>query len=109
MASSFRERQSEKNKALIKRKPVTLPETGEKIVVRTLMGGDLMRIRALGEAEQGIATIAFAVEEPEKPGVPVYNWNDLTHRQEIAEWHPKDMEAVVTAHNDMMGVAANPQ
>lgn len=100
----FRERQAEKSKALVKRKTITLPATGESVTVRTLMSGDMLLVNAQNEAERGTALVAFAVEDPETPGVRAYNWNDLYHRQEISGWDFKDVQAVAEAHNEMMGL-----
>ena len=108
---SLRETINEKSKALVKRKIITLPQTGLKVTVRTLMSGDMQRANAAGDADRGSAMVAYAVEDPDNPGVPLYNWNLLPDRDELATWHIDDMTAVVTAHNELMGLAAreNPQ
>jgi hypothetical protein len=104
--ASLRETLNEKSKALVKRKVITLPQTGVKVTVRTLMSGDMQRANAAAEQDRGSAMVAYAVEDPDNPGVPLYNWNLLPDRDEIATWHIDDMTAVVNAHNELMGIAA---
>jgi hypothetical protein len=103
--ASLRETLNEKSRALVKRKIVTLPQTGVKVTVRTLMSGDMQRVNAAAEQDRGSAMVAYAVEDPDNPGVPLYNWNLLPDRDEIATWHIDDTTAVVEAHNELMGIA----
>lgn len=102
----LREQIYEKSQGLVKREPVTLPECGEVVLVRTLMSGDLLRANSMGDAEQGHAVYAFAVEDPGNPGQPIYNWNDMEHRKELHALHPNDLRAVIDKHNVMLGIAA---
>ena len=101
---SLQEELHQRSLALVKRRPLTLPETGVKIVVRSLMSGDALRAEAAGDAQRGHAIFAFAVEDPAIPGKPMYNWNDQTHRDQLAALHPNDLRAVIAEVTDMMGV-----
>lgn len=94
--SSLKERLREKSRELIKRETVTLPETGETVVVRGLTFGENERVGTAREEKRGLMMVAVAVEDPET-GKPIWNPNDVGDMQALGELPLADMQAVVKA------------
>ena len=102
--STFAERVAQKQASTLPPcETVQLEDLGEAVVVRALMAGAMLRVNAEGPATQGLAVIAFATETPERPGEPAWNWNDVSHRQQIEKLSVRDMTAIVNAHNRLTG------
>ena len=101
---SFTERVAQKQAGnLPPSKVVHLDHLDEDVVVRAMMAGSQVRAQALGPDIQSIAMVAFSVESPDAPGVPAWNWNDLTHRQQIESLHPDDFLKIIEAQTQLSG------
>lgn len=100
----LKDRINDKSKALVQRKTVTLPMCGETVTVRGLMTGEGLRVNAAGAEIQGIAIICLCVEDPERQGVPLWNYNDLNDREFVGALHPNDSSAIVDGYNEISGI-----
>jgi hypothetical protein len=101
---SLKDRIKEKQAAkLPESKPVDLPNLGETVVFRCLRAGALLRANAMGPDIQSLAIIAMGTEDPEKPGVPLWDWGDIVDRGVLENLHPEDFKALIAAHNDLSG------
>jgi hypothetical protein len=94
---------AESSKALVKRKPVTLPKCGKSVGVCGLMTGDLQRANAAGDAERGIVMICLCLEDPSNPGAPLLNVNDLGDRAIAAGLHVDDSTFIIDTLNELIG------
>lgn len=102
--SNFLDDLHEKSQSTVKRKTIILPQSGKRVVVRSLMSGPMLRVNAAPEDLRGLALFAFAVEDPENPGKPVANWNAQEDRDKIAGLHIDDLTAVTEAWNEVQGI-----
>jgi len=99
----LRDRLKEKSAALVQRSTITLPKTGEKVVVRGITTGAAERANAAPKDQVAIAIIAFCTEDPEKPGAPLFNYNDLNDRAEIANLDQNDAAAILKEYTKLSG------
>jgi hypothetical protein len=103
--SAFLDQLHNKSLALVKREVITLPESGMRVVVRSLMSGDMLRVNAMSDDLQALAMFAFATEDPDNPGRPIANWNTQEDRDKLAAVHVRDLTAVGEAHTRVSGGA----
>lgn len=101
---SLKERITEKSKALVKRREIALPACGERVVICGLMTGALSEVNALGPELQGLAVICMATEDPETPGLKVWNWRDQNDRDAAAGLHVDDSALIINTHNELSGL-----
>lgn len=101
---SLREQLKAKNATLIKRRIITLPDSGIEVQVRGLMLGELHRITdAKGTAKQTATQIGLCLEDP-VTGVPVYNVGSQEDINEIHGYSINDGTAVVNTSNELSGI-----
>jgi len=99
----LKDRIAEKSALLVERENVTLPKTGETVVVRTISLGDASRANAVDKELAGMAIVAFCTEDPAAPGVPLYNWNTQEDRQALAALDQADAMAIINVYNRLAG------
>lgn len=104
---SLKSRIAEKSKALVQRKTVTLPRSGEEVTVKGLMSGEYQRVNAAPEVVRGEVLACLCLEDPATPGVLLLNVNDQADRAIAAGLHIDDMTAIVEEHNRLAGIGAS--
>lgn len=81
-----------------------LPRAGDRVVVRGLMTGELQRVYAAADWEQSAVLVCLCLEDPNQPGAPLLNVNDMNDRAIAAGLHIDDSTAIVDKQNEMAGL-----
>lgn len=96
--ANLRDRLVSKSEGLIQRETITLPKSGEVIVVRSLMSGEMFNINASKEQYRQAITIALGTEDPET-GQPIFRSNDVHDLEAVGKLHWRDIKAISDAIN----------
>lgn len=94
--STLKDRLKSKSRALVRRETVTLPDTGEAVVVRGLTFGENERIAAAKEEKRALMMVALCTEDP-TDGQPVWNPNSLEDMEALAALSIPDTQAIIQA------------
>lgn len=106
---SLKDRIGQKSAALVRREPLTLPQIGEKVMVRGMMSGDLLRVNAQkDEQKRALLTAALCVEDPDTGQLlwMPHSQEDLDH---IGGLHQDDLIAIAELAARLSGLADKPE
>ena len=97
---NFREQLRQRNREIVQREPVTLPESGLQVVVKGLMAGE---VRRSGEHKRSAdAQIALSTELPS--GEPIWDPTIREDLDEIAALHTIDQATILQISNRLSGM-----
>lgn len=97
---NFREQLRQRNREIVQREPVTLPESGLQVVVKGLMAGEVNRVST--HKRQGDAQIALATELPS--GELIWDAEVKEDLDEIAGLHTVDQATLIQVINRLSGM-----